>query len=683
MAYTPPSGDAVGLAVSGDYTPPAGDAAALAIPEPETGYSAPAGDAVALPIVSGYTAPAGDAVDLPMPEPVACYTAPAGDAVQLAIVSGYTPPPGDAVDLAIECDIPIIPPDPPLEFDIDLTNTPRLMSAVALAFRSERPQNAAPGLAYGSAERHDALGRLSWERAQRHAARVAIRWAPAAAHDERRALPWKPAAAHDDQRAIAWSAAVAHDDQRGLAWEHARAMDRRAGLAWGDAHPSDAALRILFGAGEQLTRDERLAFGTGDQNTRDQSLPWGDAYPLDLNHNPVIEYVPPVVTEPGCYPPPPGDMVPLAFAGADTSYTPPSGDSVELPIRCTGRSLYFRRVRVTEHTATLCRLPGREALSFKSATISNDMDSFARTATITLTNLASYLLVQPGPAGYHTVELAIDGAVWNFLVLGGTENRSSSGASTWTLNCVGRSKMLDEPFVTRRSYSNPSAAAAEALILNELSGTGWALDYEGPAWTVPAGAFNYSNLSPIAAIKQIANACGCFVTHDPDSDTLQVRKRYSAWPWDWDTAPIDVTIANGALRGITKGWEQGPGYLGVYVGGTTQGVMVNVKRAGSSGSPYADLVLDPLITENAPGIQKGGTVIADSESIDPRTIRLPYLNGAPGEVFPGELVRVTDSVHGTFNAVAKASTITVNLKNDAVSVEQQCRVDQHYPVELA
>lgn len=640
-------------------------------------YSPPSGDAAALPLAGDYDAPAGNSVALAIPEPPACYSPPLGSAVGLPLAGGYVPPPGDAIDLAIECDVPLPPPLP--EFPINLDNPPALMSMVGIAYRSERPQNAVQGMAWGSAQQHDSVPRITWADAQHHDRAVHLDWADALRLDTSTRIVWRTAERHDNALALHWRGAQRHDRSNGIAWDQALRVDTLCALWWGQGQSVDAIVRLRFNQAEQWADTNRLAWGPGAPHNLVDRIPWDGATQLELYDENRQEPVPPVETPDYCYTPPPGDMVPLAFESAQIHYTPPSGDAVELPIRCTGRELYFRRVRVIQHNVTVCRLPGREPLAVASIRIDNDWDSIARSFTLTLNTLASYLLVQPGPSGYHTIEIAIDGDIWEALVLGGVENRQSESAPSWTINCVGRSKLLDHPFVTRRSYSNPSALTAEALIANELSGTGWALDYTGPVWTVPAGVFTYANLSPIQAIQQIATACGCFVTHARDADTLIVRPRYGAWPWDWGTTPPDVTLANDALHGIGQEWQQGPGYLGVYVGGTTQGVLVQVRRNGSAGSPYADLVLDPLITDTPPAIQRGGTVIADAENQRPRPLLLPYLAGSPGEIFPGELVQVTDSVHGTFKSVAQASSITVQLRNDATVVEQSVRVAEHFP----
>ena len=113
-------------------------------------------------------------------------------------------------------------------------------------------------------------------------------------------------------------------------------------------------------------------------------------------------------------------------------------------------------------------------------------------------------------------------------------------------------------------------------------------------------------------------------------------------PWGWMTGPADVDLALDAI--ITDGVERrdGPDINAVYVSGTTQGVLANVKRAGTAGDKLSAMVTDALITHVDAARQRGLAVLGAAGSKYNVRLELPVLTGPsqPGVLEVGQLVPV-------------------------------------------
>lgn len=650
MTYTPPAGDAVRLALRGEYTPPDGAYVPLHIAPP-------------------------------------CYLRPRGDLVTLALAGEYTPPAGDAVALALVCDVFELPdvdpepePEPPGAFFAGL------ISSAAVAYGLGTPHDAARGSGWRDTPPKDAMPHVLWQQGAQRDRRVRLGWEQTPGINQHAGAGWNWSDPRDAARRITWTDVPAKDAAKAAAWDWGDARDAARQSAWGNPPPKDTAPRLAHNQGQHLARDWFTPWGNPPAKDIARTLPWNWADPLRQEYKLFVPPVPVIPGPPPCYTPPPGDGVPLPLRDA---YTPPAGAAVALALVCTpfgpyGRDYRIRRTRIMSHTLTVCRLPGREPIEATSVAISTSIDSWSWSCELGLKRRADAHLVMPTDTGPQEIEVAIDGHVWTFVI---EQVRERRGMPATTFSASGRSRTaaLAAPYAIARPYINPSATTAVQAAARELEFTDFTLDWRLPleGWPLPAGVWAYDNLTPMAAIIRIAEAAGAVVQSHPDDLTVIVQPAYTDAPWQWGSVTQDVTIDGQSVLEMGVSWQPGPQYLGVYVSGETQGVLVNVVRDGSAGNPYAQMIVDPLITSDVPARTRGLRIIADSHNQRPVEVEIPLLAGGnPGVVLPGELVQVEDAAHGIYKARSESVSISAALQNDAVTVRQSLRLARHLPPSL-
>jgi hypothetical protein len=104
---------------------------------------------------------------------------------------------------------------------------------------------------------------------------------------------------------------------------------------------------------------------------------------------------------------------------------------------------------------------------------------------------------------------------------------------------------------------------------------------------------SYSNLTPIAAIKLIADAAGGFIYSESNSNTLTIKPRYKK-TW-WDSIAIDDydrIIPESVVTDISTDYIMYPDYNGVFLTNDRNGNTGQVKRVGTAG----DVKLEPINT---------------------------------------------------------------------------------------
>jgi hypothetical protein len=643
-------------------------------------YSPAVGDAVSLRLRGDYESPPGDQVPLALAPP--CYTRPSGDAVQLALGGTYTPPLGDQVALALVCDDPIIvepPPPPPPVGNIYNGLTRR----VATAWDAADPRGKAKQLRWGDAPRKDHDPRLAWQQGETLEQRLLLRWSSSNDVDATRRMVWQWGDTHEQRTRLPWSDVPAKDQPRSLAWDEAdpRRVARR--LAWGNPPPKDTARTLPHDQGQHLQHDWFTPWGNPPAKDARSTLPWGWAEPLRQQF---VEIAPPVpIIPPGgiCYAVPPGDQVRLPL-GARGAYTPPPGDAVPLPLICDDKRRFYviKRTRIMNHTLSVVRLPDRTPIEVQAVSIRADLDSWAWSVELAPSRRADYHLLVPDTTGPREIEVAMDGHVWTFVIESVRERRQMP-QSTFTATGRSRTAALASPYAIAKNYINPSPTTAAQAAARELEFTPFSLDWQLTDWPLPAGTWAYSQLTPMAAINRLAEAAGGVVQSHPEDLTVIVRPAYSSAPWQWAAAEPDVALDGQSTLEMGVDWQPGPQYLGVYVSGESQGVLINVIRQGSAGSPYAQMIVDPLITDQVPAIGRGIRVIADAENQRPTDVLLPLLAGnQPGIIRPGELVEVTDPVHGLYRARAESVSLNASAAGDALTIRQGVRLARHLPTEI-
>lgn len=254
---------------------------------------------------------------------------------------------------------------------------------------------------------------------------------------------------------------------------------------------------------------------------------------------------------------------------------------------------------------------------------------------------------------------------------------ASFGSTVWTI--AGRSSVatLAPPHAVPRSYSNAIAKGIAALATDELTGTGWSLDYGPTQFNVPAGAFSYVNKSPIEALAQLAQAVGAMIYPDGATKTLRIRPLWPVSPWAMASATPAIAVHDNVILSYNSEPSISPLYNKVFVRGEQQGVFGGVRRTGTAGDKVAPDIVDALITDVIAARQRGTAELADSGNKDMISLTMPIMDLLP-PCLPGQILGVTWQTE-TFKALVDSIAITAQRsQNGQLTVRQNVGVLRSY-----
>lgn len=222
-----------------------------------------------------------------------------------------------------------------------------------------------------------------------------------------------------------------------------------------------------------------------------------------------------------------------------------------------------------------------------------------------------------------------------------------NGTDHGLLSIRGRGHManLDAPYAPVQTFQNASARTAVQLMNDVLTLNGQPIGYSVTwgltDWLVPAGVFSHRG-TYVSAINQIAAAPGAYILPHPFNQSFQVLPTYPTMPWTWSTESPDLILPSSVTSREYLGWRRMPAYNRVFVSGENDGgVLVRVTRPGSAGDVAAPMVVDPLITALAAGLQRGQSILGNTGRQVDIGLRLPVLDET-GIIMPGTFVQYTD-----------------------------------------
>ncbi|OLU23079.1 hypothetical protein BVH03_22885 [Pseudomonas sp. PA15(2017)] len=338
------------------------------------------------------------------------------------------------------------------------------------------------------------------------------------------------------------------------------------------------------------------------------------------------------------------------------------------------------------NTVNLVVLPSRTPLEAKNLRVSLDADSFSWKFSADIFTQAALNLVRPGVDGQREVELDINGWRW-ILIIERYSRQLKFPTEAYSITGATRTQLLAEPYAPLRTSLNSAPITARQVADNELLNTGFTIEWDienvGPRdWTFPAGALSYQSQTPMQVIARIAETVGAIVRPARDSDTLEVRPRYVVPPWEWGVpdAPVDRIIPPAMLTQLDGEWTPQPAWNACYVSGTSHGVSMLVRRAGSAGDNPAPDVFDDWITGEEANRARGVHELAKGGDIEIVGFRLPLFHASDdhgvGLVLPGMLCRVPES-SGAWHGACLSTEISAE-GTGAVRVAQNLKLERHY-----
>lgn len=258
------------------------------------------------------------------------------------------------------------------------------------------------------------------------------------------------------------------------------------------------------------------------------------------------------------------------------------------------------------------------------------------------------------------------------------ENISRSrqfGKDVYKLTGRSPSALLDAPYSPTRSFTQENERTSVQLVQAELDRVNsditlnWDL-IDALGWVLPANSLSYSNLTPMAAIKLIADAAGGFVYSEPNSNTLTIKPLYKKVYWDAiQQSDFDRLIPESVVTDLSTDYALYPNYNGVFLTNDRTGETGTVKRRDTAGDVKLEPINDPLFTSISAMHEKGRSVLAKAGMVENHSLLMPIVNEI-GLCTPSDLIAfnaewwgVADSVSGSFSEGKATQTVAVERVN--------------------
>ena len=235
--------------------------------------------------------------------------------------------------------------------------------------------------------------------------------------------------------------------------------------------------------------------------------------------------------------------------------------------------------------------------------------------------------------------------------------------------------LLDAPYSPTRSFTQENERTSVQLVQAELDRVNsdivlnWEL-IDALGWILPINSLSYSNLTPIAAIKLIADAAGGFVYSEPDSNTLTIKAKYKKTFWDSIAVnDYDRVIPESVVTDLSTDYTMYPDYNGVFLTNDRNGNTGQVKRVGTAGDVLQESINSPLLTSTSAMHSKGREVLAKAGMVETHSLLMPITQEI-GQCLPSELTAfngdwwgITDGVSGSFSYEKVTQTASIERVN--------------------
>jgi len=499
------------------------------------------------------------------------------------------------------------------------------------------------------------------------------RWQGALSLTQGTAAVWQPAASQERSRQSGWRAATALDEETSAVWQTAPHLDRDRAAGWQDSLSQSVAGTTDFRARLPLYSPETA---TG----------WRDGIPLTpqlsdtAREGARLLAVTIEVWQQAGYPgnaPNPGPPIPPIFR-------PPWGTHLHLRCPLPGtalrlgrtpclliaeREIPIRRSYMSTNSASLVRLPDLEPLPVTAMTIETDFDSWCWALSATLAGPEAFALVQPNPLACEVLA-TINGQEWTFL-LDVPSTQRSFNSDRVTIKGRSRSAWLHDPYTPHQNFSEANAREMVQLAEAALTNTGWTVDWNLDTWVVPAGRYTSWN-TPIGVLIRLVNTTNDGLYTDPVLQVITAQKRWPVASWLLDAETVDLLIPEAAVISLTQSPVYTPPLNGVYVSGTSHGVLALVKIAGTDGALQpSDPIVEELLCDEA-GVAaraRGLNVLSNSGAgwtMDAEVLFTPEV----GLVKPGLIVSIAG-----MKGISRSCRISASWSN-GLQVKQQVGLER-------
>lgn len=273
-----------------------------------------------------------------------------------------------------------------------------------------------------------------------------------------------------------------------------------------------------------------------------------------------------------------------------------------------------------------------------SMTIETDFQSWCWSLSAQLRGPTAWGLVQPNPLACE-VEAEINGLKWRFL-LDVPSHQAEFNSDQVSIRGRSRSAWLHTPFATALNRSAVDARDMTQVANAALDNTGWTLDWGLPDWSIPAGRYN-STTTSIGALLRIVQTTGDGLYTHPYLQILYAQPRWPVPSWQLAGAEALYTIPDSVLVSLAKSPLYTPPINGIYVSGTTHGVVALVKIMQTDGALLGEMISDELLCDmnGIAARQRGLNALSDAGAGFEYDAEMPLLEEI-GLIPPGRIVSI-------------------------------------------
>lgn len=472
----------------------------------------------------------------------------------------------------------------------------------------------------------------------------------------------------DTEDTLPWGVATTQDTERSSPWVYfGLPLQPESTGPWGVAAKRDDQRAGPWGRYERFAEPEATHPWVAAKKRDDEAVvPWlGPMVVVDLGS--AVVFTPSKAADQE-------DKVPWAFYSRrlDPGWgipTPPN----PLPEPGVPIIVPVQRIYVVQNDTLLIRVSTMDTIPCERMSLSLDVDSW--TWSFSASIKGQYLdMVEPEAGEPVELEAIINGV--QFRVLAEKLGRERRFGDT-TIRVTGRGKaaLLDSPYAPILTFSNDTSLTAQQLANNALTFNGvplgWDINWNLESdWSVPAGLWNHTG-SHISALNRIAEAAGAFIRPDPILQEITFLERYPSMPDTWaDLTTVDYTLPAALTEREGIEWMEHPPYDAVYIAGQRSGYLSYVKKLGSAGETFAQMVTEPLNTAaNSVARMRGRSILAQTGRKALVSLNLPVLE-ALGVIEPGKFVKYVDG--GTERiGIVRSTQVDVTFPNvwQSISVE--------------
>lgn len=286
------------------------------------------------------------------------------------------------------------------------------------------------------------------------------------------------------------------------------------------------------------------------------------------------------------------------------------------------------------HDFSVTRLSDGLPVGATALRISLDADAWGWSWSGTLAGAAALEAVLPSEQGEPVTLVAdLDGNVWHLLVEDWSEDASFGERAVQVSGRGLAAELADPSELPVSGILQQDRTLQQALSERLPFGSPWSLSFAAgtPDWLLPAGAWSWSNATPIATIHAACQAVGLVVIPAAAARTLTVQPRYPVLPWLLAEAEPDLIVPESAILRRTRGRRVPTQGNVVWVqGGETGGILARVVRAGSAGDRAVEMRQCDLITHADGARLLGGRILAAQEQQpEVRSVQLPLGGDVP------------------------------------------------------